>query len=138
MKYVVNTPNYFHNAYIYSKYFSFRDPKNKACIDIFMSEFKNLSLASVSWLIYNETIVEVNSKKVFKWEADIMIMPVYRYKDFSSYFRTLKYQNEYNEFLKNNSYKIDLNKLYQVRDKFPKMVFKDIENYIKFDDGRVL
>ena len=133
MKYIINTPNHFHNAYIYSHYFSFKNPKDKACIDIFMSEFDKLSLASLSWLIYNEVIIEVNTKKVFKWESDIMIMPVYRYKDYNNYFKTQKYQKEYKLFMENNSYKIDTEKLYRLKDKFPKMVFRDIEEYKKVE-----
>jgi len=131
VRYIVNTPDHFHNAYIYSYYFSFRNPKNKACIDILISDFNKLSLASLSWLIENEVIIEMNTKKVFKWEPDIMIMPVYRYKDFNNYFKTKKYQDEYKLFLLKNTYKIDTKKLYDNKDKFPKMIFNDIEDYKK-------
>ena len=131
IRYMVNTPNHFHNAYIYSHYFSFRNPRNKACIDILISEFEELSLASLSWLIYNETIVEINSQKTFNWNPDIMIMPVYRYKDFNNYFKTKTYQDTYKLFLAKNTYKISLEKFYKNRDKFPKMIFNDIEEYKK-------
>ena len=134
VRYIVNTPDHFHNAYIYSYYFSFRNPKNKACIDILISDFNKLSLASLSWLIENEVIIEMNTKKVFKWEPDIMIMPVYRYKDFNNYFKTKKYQDEYKLFLLKNTYKIDTKKLYDNKDKFPKMIFNDIEDYKKREE----
>lgn len=131
IRYMINTPNHFHNAYIYSHYFSFKNPENKACIDILISEFEDLSLASLSWLIYNESLIELKSQKIFKWSPDIMIMPVYRHKDFNNYFKTKDYQDKYKLFLSNHAYKISIEKFYKNKDKFPKMIFKDIENYKK-------
>ncbi len=138
IRYMANTPNHFHNAYIYSHYFSFRNPHDKACIDIFISEFKGLSLASLSWLIYNEIMLETNSKKIFKWSPDIMIMPVYRYKDFNNYFKTGSYQEAYKSFMENNSYKINTELFYKNKNKFPKMIFKDIEEYKKKESFRFI
>jgi hypothetical protein len=129
VRYIANTPNHFHNAYIYSKYFSFHNPNDKACIDILISSFKDLSLASLSWLVYNEILVEINSNKVFKWEPDIMVMPVYRYKDFGNYFKTKDYQDQYNLFISINRYKVDAKLFYQNRKNFPKQIFKNIEEY---------
>lgn len=80
MKYhaLINTPDHFHNAYIYSNTFYFTNPddggKLKSMIS-FMNK-NNLSLAKTAWLLEKENVFREGEEKPFKWKPATQILPL--------------------------------------------------------------
>ena len=130
IRYIVNAPLHLHNAIIYSKFFSFKDPKDKALIDKLSHEYRALSLASLSWLVENEAIIYQDSGEKLIWNPNLMIMPVYKCKKFSSFFLTKEYKKKYEEAFNSYSLKIDREKFDKESYKYPNVVIEEIEEFL--------
>lgn len=91
---IINIPQYFHNAQIYSKKFSIYDPfiegKRKAIERDLLSKY---SLAKVSWSIEENKVYE--NGKLFNWKPTLQIVPLrsslYKYFDSDKYKKVVKY-----------------------------------------------
>jgi len=101
---ILNVPEYFHNAQIYSKTFHFLSPefegKRRA---IERDLLKNNSLADISWAIDLHCVKE--NGQPFKWFASELIMPLDR--DLKDYFSSAEYQNRLSGSAKNYKYGMD-------------------------------
>ena len=102
---ILNIPEYFHNAQIYSKTFHFLNPefegKRRA---IERDLLKNISLADISWAIDLHCVKE--NDKPFKWFISELIMPLDR--DIQEYFSSAEYQDRASGSSKDNKYVLDL------------------------------
>jgi hypothetical protein len=101
---ILNVPEYFHNAQMYSKTFHFLNPefegKRRA---IERDLLKNNCLADVSWAIDLHCVKE--NDQPFKWLVSELIMPLDR--DLQDYFSSTEYQNRLSSSATNYKYTID-------------------------------
>lgn len=101
---ILNIPEYFHNAQIYSKTFHFLNPefegKRRAIEHDLM---KGNSLAAISWAIDLHCVKENN--KPFRWFISELMMPLDR--DLREYFSSNEYQDRVSDALENNRYALD-------------------------------
>lgn len=90
---IINIPQYFHNAQIYSKRFSIYDPfiegKRKAIERDLLSQY---TLSKVSWSIEENKVYE--NGKLFHWEPTLQIVPLrsslYKYFGSDKYKKIVK------------------------------------------------
>lgn len=77
-KALINTPDHFHNAYIYSNTFYFVNPEDAGKLNALSNFMKlnNLTLAKTAWLLENNKIFEQNANKPFQWTPADQILPL--------------------------------------------------------------
>ena len=78
---LLNNPNYFHNAYIYSPAFYFHNPEDygrlKALERLMKSE--QMTLAQFAWALEEGKVYKEGEDKPYKWEPALQIMPLRTY-----------------------------------------------------------
>lgn len=112
---ILNIPEHYHNAQLYSKYFSYLSPINEArrkSIEIDLLEKYDLS--TVSWAIDLNCVKE--NEQIFRWFVSEQIIPLN--KSLINYF----YSDKYLDFVMINSskyrYSLDFDKWNSVKKKY--------------------
>lgn len=100
---ILNVPEFFHNAQMYSKTFHFLNPEFEGKRIALQKLLKNYRLADVSWAIDLGCIKE--NDKPFKWFVSEHIMPLDR--DLKNYFSSPEYQKTVKETAKKYNYTLD-------------------------------
>jgi hypothetical protein len=100
---ILNVPEFFHNAQMYSKTFHFLNPEFEGKRIAIQNLLETYRLADVSWAIDLECIKE--NDKPFKWFVSEHIMPLDR--DLQNYFSSLQYQKAVKEAAKKYNYALD-------------------------------
>lgn len=105
---LVNTPEHFHNAQMYSTQFRFLEPiyegKRRALDRDLLSQY---SLSQVSWAIDLGCVRE--NDQIFKWPNHDQIIPLDR--DLKDYFSSKDYRQHIQDAMEKYSYDIDEKKL---------------------------
>ena len=116
---IVNIPEHYHNAQLYSQYFSYLSPTDEAkrkCIE--RDLLSKYSLSTVSWAVDLNCVYENNSE--FRWFVSEQIIPLD--KKIIEYFTSEKYNSLVIDNMSNHSYRLDLDKWNDLE--------KGIEKYI--------
>lgn len=100
---ILNVPEYFHNAQMYSKTFHFLNPEFEGKRIAIQNLLKDYQLADISWAIDLGCIRE--NGVPFKWFTSELIMPLD--KDLQNYFSSSEYQKTINESKKKYKFSID-------------------------------
>ncbi|MBN2694473.1 hypothetical protein JXR93_07410 [bacterium] len=130
LNYIVNTPDHFHNAVIYSKYFYFKRASDLAIIRNLISEYPTLNLAILSWLVTEEAVVFKHNHEVLKWDPDYMITPISPCKNLKKYFSSSEYRKNYQDAISKYSFLIDFD-LYQAKRKnYPLIIQEEIDKFM--------
>ncbi len=104
---LLNNPEYFHNAYIYSVAFYFENPEDfgrlKALERLMKKE--DMSLSEFAWAMEDGKIYKEGESKPYKWEPAIQILPLRTYLEkrynTEEYWNKVKlYSEKFNFFLK--------------------------------------
>ncbi len=104
---LLNNPEYFHNAYIYSAAFYFDNPEDfgklKALERLMKSE--NMTLSEFAWAMEQGRIFKEGENKPYKWEPAMQILPLRTYleKQYNTeeYWEKVKeFRDKYSFFLK--------------------------------------
>ena len=73
---LVNSPEYLHNAALYSKRFRYLDPVVQGKLDALYRDFLEISLAEATWGELSGCVEEVGVGRVFDWHHQEQILPV--------------------------------------------------------------
>jgi len=104
---LLNSPQYFHNAYIYSVAFYFDNPRDFGrlkALERLMKE-EGLTLSQFAWAMEEGRVYKKGEKKPYKWEPAIQILPLRTYLEnrygTEDYWHIVKkYSERYEFFLK--------------------------------------
>ncbi len=128
--YIVNTPDHFHNAVIYSKYFYFKRPSDLAIIRNLITEYPSLNLAVLSWLVTEESVVFKHNHEVLKWDPDFMITPISPCRKLKKYFTNPDYKKNYQDAISKYSFYIDFDLYLAKKRNYPLIIQKEIEIFM--------
>lgn len=73
---LINVPEHYHNAYLYSKAFYYFDPDEQARFQALKKTFKNYPLDKISWGIDWGCVIDLNCNAPFTWIAKEQIIPL--------------------------------------------------------------
>jgi hypothetical protein len=93
---LINVPEHYHNAYLYSKAFYYLDPDNQARFQALKKTFKKYPLDKMSWGIDWGCVNDLNYNEPFTWIAEEQIIPLE--KELKSVF----YSKRYREYVLHN------------------------------------
>jgi hypothetical protein len=116
---ILNIPEHYHNAQLYSKYFSYLSPVNEAKRRAIERDLLSKhELSTVSWGIDLNCVYE--NKEEFRWFVSEQIIPLN--KQLINFFNSPTYNNSISENMTKYLYNIDLDKWDNLK--------KNIQNYI--------
>jgi hypothetical protein len=102
---VLNTPEYYHVATLYSQLFYFFDPMVQGKFLAIMRDMDREDLLKVHFAIPNDCLIEVNTDKLEKWAPGEQILPLSnRLKE---YFESPEYEAIVKEAYHSHAYRID-------------------------------
>jgi hypothetical protein len=104
---LLNRPDHFHNAHIYSSQFRYVEPVHEAKRQAIVRDLlPDYSLPEISWAIDLQCITE--NAKDFKWEGNDQIIPIDR--DLKEYFNGKSYKQYVIELREQYHYQLDRTK----------------------------
>jgi len=112
---VLNVPEHYHNAYIYSKAFYYLDPNLQAMYLSLKKCFKNFPLDKISWGIDWGCVIDLNCNKPFQWPIAKQVVPLE--KELKGVFQGLSYRRYVKQHIKEYKYEFDEAKYLQCKNK---------------------
>ena len=107
---IVNKPNFYHTAFMFTKEFTFTNPDNQAILHALSRDFlSQYSFYTLAWAIHFDCILNENDYSTFTWNPGYMILPIS--KDLIRYFRSKEYQREVQSLTKKYHFILNQSKL---------------------------
>ena len=103
---IIAFPAYFHNALLFSRYFSFLNPDKEAEVRAIEKSFPDVSFRQLAWIVYLGCMKD-RENKVYEWKAEEQVFPLNR--TFKSYFGSRIYKKRMKESLRKFNFSIDWN-----------------------------
>ena len=96
---LINTPDHYHNAYIYSRIFYYLDPEMQARLTALSRDMKKYDLVKVAWALEWGAVIDENSGKPALWQAAPQVVPLD--EKLKAFFNS----SSYNKYVKEQSKK---------------------------------
>jgi hypothetical protein len=108
LKGIINIPDHFHNALLYSKIFCYENPSDQAKLIALTRDTKKYTLHEVAWAIENEMLIDYTTGKPFKWFISKQVLALE--KEWAKLYKSHAFLNEVNK--QANRYKYFIKKQY--------------------------
>jgi hypothetical protein len=110
---LVNTPDHYHNAYLYSKIFYYLNPEFQARLMAIARDLKSYPLDTIAWAIEWDAVLDLTTGKPLKWMVGKQIVP------FNNDLKRLFDSREYNKIvktkMKDHKFKLDIEKFNEIK-----------------------
>ncbi len=105
---LLNTPDHFHNAYLYSRVFYYLNPEIQARFMALCRDLKKYPVHQISWAIEWGAIIDETTGKPMEWLIGEQIVPLL--KDLKKLFESKEYKTFVEEKSKMFKFTFDINK----------------------------
>ena len=109
---LLNTPDHYHNAYLYSRIFYYLNPDHQAWFEALKRDLKNYPLHVVSWAIEWNLVIDKKQGKPLEWIAGQQIVPLNR--NLKKLFASKEYRNYVRGKSKSFKFSLDYDKYKQM------------------------
>jgi len=92
---ILNYPQYYHNAVMYSEIFKFYNPVLYGRMLAIKELLKDFTFADSAWIVHTGCVEDQLTRKKFVWKAEEMILPLKNH--LKEYFASSEYQQMVNE-----------------------------------------
>jgi len=110
---LMNSPDHYHNAFLYSRAFCYENPLHEAKLVALSRDLKKYPLDMIAWAMDWNAVIEQNSNKIEKWFAAKQIIPLD--KDLKELFAGKKYAEIVKQKAKEFKYILDEQKYNQMK-----------------------
>ncbi len=107
---VLNYPQYYHNAVMYSEIFKFYNPEVYGRMLAIKELLKEFSFADSAWIVHSGCIIDKMKRTRFIWKSEEMILPISQMM--KDYFSSSEYEEKVREAILKSSFSVDF-KMYQ-------------------------
>lgn len=118
---VLNYPQYYHNAVMYSEIFRFYNPEIYGKMLAIKELLKNFSIAESAWIVYSACIIDKIKRTRFIWRPEEMILPLSQ--TLKNYFSSSEYDEKVSEAISKSEFSIDFKRYEKIKKS------KVLENY---------
>lgn len=98
------SPAYFHNALLFTRYFSFINPRKQAEVLAIRKTFSHVPFKQLAWIVHLECLREEKSGP-YVWEAEEQVFPLHR--ALKAYFSSRAYKKKVSKAQKSFRFMID-------------------------------
>jgi len=106
MSALVNIPDHYHNAFLYSRIFRYIDPRDEGRLMAMIRDMQKFDLSTVAWAIQGGAIIDKNTGDPLKWFISQQILPFD--ERLIKLFESKEYYNAIND--EANLYKFEIDK----------------------------
>jgi hypothetical protein len=110
---IVNIPEHYHNAYLYSRIFYYIEPEVEALFCALKSAFKKYPLHKISWGIDWECVIDLETGVPLNWITSEQIIPIN--KELKEVFSSKKYKDYITERAKGYRFEFDEEKYHTLK-----------------------
>jgi len=104
MKGIINIPDHYHNAALYSRIFHYENPADQAKLEAIIRDTREYPLHVVAWAVELGGLRDVRNDKIFEWFVSKQVLPLSR--AWLQVFRSKEYRNRVK--LLKNEYEFEL------------------------------
>jgi hypothetical protein len=112
---LVNTPDHFHNAYLYSRIFYYINPEHQAWFMALNRDLKKYPVEVISWAIEWEAVIDETTGLPMKWVVGEQIVPLHA--DLKELFDSREYKKWVQERSKSYKFSLDSEKFEKMKRK---------------------
>lgn len=112
---LVNTPDHYHNACLYSRIFFYLNPDYQALLMCLMRDLGKFPLDVVAWAIEWGIVYDLETDKSLEWPVGKQIVPLH--PDLKKLFNSKEYNNYVKEKMKNYKFNIDIEKYKKIKER---------------------
>jgi len=112
---LINTPDHYHNACLYSKIFYYLNPDYQARLLAIIRDIKKYPLDMIAWAIEWGAVTDLNSNKSLNWFVGKQIVPLH--PDLKDLFNSKEYKNTVNQKMKKYKFKLDIEKYNKIKER---------------------
>ncbi|MGD9900212.1 MAG: hypothetical protein AB7T22_13905 [Calditrichaceae bacterium] len=105
---LVNIPQHFHNAFLYSKVFYYIDPLDQAKLIAMIRDTKNYPLEKVAWAMEYDAVTDLKTGQPAEWFISKQIIPLD--SRLKKLFNSRAYRQLVKKEAENYKYKLDIQK----------------------------
>lgn len=102
---ILNFPQYYHNAVIYSEMFKFYNPYMQGILKALERSFAKYNLSDASFAVSMDCVKNLKDGDTFKWKAEELILPLS--KNLKQYFQSKEYETIFTNTMNEYSFEID-------------------------------
>lgn len=112
---ILNYPQYYHNAVMYSEIFRFYNPVIYGRMLAIKQLLSKVTLAESAWIVHLGCIIDENTGKRFEWKAEEMILPIS--KTLVDYFSSEGYNRIVKKTIEGSKFSVDTRRYEKLKDK---------------------
>ncbi len=112
---LLNTPDHFHNAYLYSRIFYYLNPEHQAKFQALYRDLKDMSIEDISWAMEWKAIVDAQTGKPAEWIIGEQIVPLH--SDLKDLFESKEYHRWVEKQSKTYRFYLDKKKFEEMKAK---------------------
>ena len=109
---LLNTPDHFHNAYLYSRIFYYVNPEHQAWFEALKRDLKGYPLHVISWAIEWNLVIDEKQGKPLEWVIGQQIVPLNA--ELKKLFKSDEYRSYVKEKRKDYKFRLDYEKYKQI------------------------
>lgn len=112
---LVNTPDHYHNAYLYSRIFYYLNPDHQAILMALSRDLSTYPLDIVAWAIELGAVYDLIEEKPLKWVIGKQVVPLSN--DLNDLFNSKEYKNVVKQKMNTYKFKLDVDEYNHVKNK---------------------
>lgn len=112
---LLNTPDHFHNAYLYSRIFYYLNPDYQARLLALMRDLNKYPLDVMAWAMEWDAVYDLNLNKPAKWHVGKQMVPLNT--DLKGLFNSREYKNIVKKRMKEYNFKLDIEKYNDIKER---------------------
>ncbi len=112
---LLNTPDHYHNAYLYSRIFFYLDPGFQARLKALHRDMAGHSLDEAAWALEWGAVKDLNTNQPLKWTPGKEIVPLN--SDIKKLFNSFTYRLLVKKMSKNFKYELDMEKYREFKER---------------------
>ncbi len=110
---ILNYPQYYHNAVMYSEIFRFYNPEAYGRMLAIRELLKDFSLAESAWIVHSGCVIDRIRREKFVWKAEEMILPLSEM--LKNYFSSSEYNDKVHEAIAQSEFSIDIKRYQKIK-----------------------
>lgn len=110
---VLNYPQYYHNAVMYSEIFRFYNPEVYGKMLAIKKVLKDFSFADSSWIVHSGCVIDKINRRKFIWKSEEMLLPLSN--ALQNYFSSSEYNNIVEKIINRSKFSVDFKRYEKIK-----------------------
>ncbi len=110
---ILNYPQYYHNAVMYSEIFRFYNPEAYGRMLTIKELLKDFSFTESAWIVHSGCIIDRGRRERFIWKSEEMILPLSEI--LKNYFSSPEYNDKVRDVITRSKFSVDIKRYQEIK-----------------------